>query len=87
MMSAEQRTRLCTSLRRRCRDKALREVLVLALRHPDLVNAKFTKSGILMQGPFGSVTSHFTHSDTRSIKNLRANLRGAGIYPADRRDT
>lgn len=66
--------------RRRCRDRDLLKVLVEALKHPDLVNAKQTTSGILITGPHGSVVSHYTASDHRALKNTIGGLRRAGLH-------
>lgn len=65
---------------RRIRRSKNREVITVLL---DVVNAghpyKMTKSGIIIYGPEGISGTHFSVSDSRAVKNLRADLRRCGI--------
>lgn len=65
----------------RCGDKMLREALLTALSSPDLVRARQTTSGIILVGPHGTTSTHYTLSDPRSYKNVLARLRSIGLYP------
>lgn len=40
---------------------------------------KRTKKGLMIFGPTGSATAHFTSSDWRALRNLRTSLRRAGL--------
>jgi hypothetical protein len=68
-------------LRKRCVKKPeLRDLLLEA--HKAGVDYKFTKSGIILYGANGAITStHFAGSDHRGYKNLRRDLQRKGIYP------
>lgn len=45
-------------------------------------HARLTSKGIMLYGPNGTVSTHFTGSDHRGAKNLTADLRRAGILPS-----
>lgn len=72
--------------RKRCRDLTMRETLLSALRSPDLVNARQTTNGLMLTGPGGTSTAHYTLSDVRGQRNLRSQLRRAGLLPASGKD-
>lgn len=66
---------------KRIRRSKDREVISVLL---DVVHAghpyKMTKSGIIIYGPEGISGTHFSVSDSRAVKNLRADLRRCGIH-------
>ena len=65
---------------RRIRRSKDREVIAVLLA---VIHAghryKMTKSGIIIYGPDGICGTHFSVSDNRAVKNLRADLRRCGI--------
>lgn len=38
-----------------------------------------TKAGLMLYGPNGAVSVHFTISEHRAVKNLRSSMRKAGL--------
>ena len=64
-------------VQRSCKDRATRAVLLQALEAGATMKA--TKGGVMVHGPDGMVSAHFTVSDHRAYKNLRSRLRRAGL--------
>lgn len=64
-------------VQRSCKDRATRAVLIEALEAG--ATMKPTKGGVMVHGPSGIVSAHFTSSDHRAHKNLRSRLRRAGL--------
>jgi hypothetical protein len=65
---------------RRIRRSKDREVVALLLAAIHAGHRyKMTKSGIIIYGPAGICGTHFSVSDHRAARNLRADLRRAGI--------
>lgn len=62
---------------RRSRDREVSALLlhVIGAGH----RYKMTKSGIIIYGPAGTCGTHFSVSDHRAARNLRADLRRCGI--------
>lgn len=71
------RDRDLKTIRRGCTNKQVKALLIGVLK--DGARYKLTKSGIILFGPTGSAATHFTVSDHRGVKNLRAQLRRAGL--------
>lgn len=65
------------SIRRRCSDREVRDLLIGAVKAG--VRYRCTKSGIMFYTNSGIFTAHYTPSDHRAAKNLRARLKSAGI--------
>lgn len=59
------------------RDREVTAVLLGVIRAG--YRYKLTKSGIILYGPAGICGTHFSVSDKRAVKNLRADLRRCGI--------
>lgn len=66
-----------TYIQRSATSKEQRDLLLAALDAG--ATMKETKKGVMVFGPSGSVTAHFTTSDWRALKNLRTALRRAGL--------
>jgi hypothetical protein len=64
-------------VRRGCTDRATRDVLLAALDQG--ARMKATKAGVMVHGPNGSTSAHFSVSDKRAALNLRAQLRRSGV--------
>lgn len=62
---------------RRCNNRDVRKVILSVLRSG--VRYRMTKNGIMLLGPNGGITAHFSVSDHRGYLNLIADLRRAGI--------
>ena len=62
---------------RRSSNREVQAVLLSAIRAGH--RYKMTKSGISIYAPAGSAGTHFSVSDHRAAKNLRADLRRCGI--------
>lgn len=78
-MSAQERAEQVSFLRRRCRNREMQALLIRAVRDPALLKVRQTSSGILLTGPYGSASTHYTSSDFRAVKNFRARLRQIGL--------
>ena len=53
-------------------DPVKRRALLAALKHPDLVRARCTSSGVLLEGPGGIVSTHLSGRDPQAIlRDLR----------------
>lgn len=55
-----------------------RDALLAALAHPDLVRARRTTSGLLLEGPRGIMSTHLSNGDHKSDATLR-DLRRIGL--------
>lgn len=64
-------------VQRGCTDRETRDLLLKALDQG--ARMKPTRGGVRIMGPTGTAGAHFTGSDVRGHKNLRAMLRRAGI--------
>lgn len=62
---------------RRSKDREVIKVLLTVIHAGH--RYKMTKSGIIIYGPTGICGTHFSVSDSRAVKNLRADLRRCGI--------
>jgi hypothetical protein len=64
----------------RCKDKALRALLLTALHSPG-VRARCTPRGVLMFGPDGStlVSANSSGGDPNQVKRTRGQLRRIGV--------
>lgn len=76
--------KLSAYVRRSCKDKELAAAISVGLHSQGLLKARATNKGILLVGPFGGATTHFTNSDRRATKNFISALRKAGLYPMTR---
>lgn len=64
-------------IRRRCQRRDTMDLLVAAISAGH--DYKLTRKGVLVYGPKGIAGTHFTNSDPRAVKNLRADFRRVGI--------
>lgn len=64
-------------VQRGCTNRDVRKVILSALKSG--VRYRMTRSGVMIYGPTGFASAHFTVSDRRGYKNLIAGLRQAGI--------
>lgn len=64
-------------IRRGCTNREVRATLLRAIQSG--ARYKLTKKGVILYGPNGVAVTHFTVSDHRGVKNLKASLKAAGI--------
>lgn len=71
-------TRDLNTIRRGCTNKAIRALILAALKTG--ARYRMTKNGIIIYTETGlTVGTHFTVSDHRGAKNLQAQMRRAGF--------
>lgn len=79
-MTATDLDTICRKVTRGCRDQVKRRALLAALRSPELVRARLTTHGILLEGPGGIVSTHLSGGDGRaSVAPLLRDLRKVGL--------
>lgn len=64
-------------IRRGCTDKAMRKLLLDAIKTG--ARYRMTKSGVMFLGEGGGATTHLTCSDHRAVENFRTSLKSIGI--------
>lgn len=66
-----------TTIRRRGQNRDITDLLCTVIGYG--YDYKLTKKGIIVYGPHGIAGTHFSVSDHRAAKNLRADFRRVGI--------
>lgn len=76
-MSATGTRHLRRRLHKSCRDGKVRSLILRAIDAG--ARCKMTKGGVMLFGPDGIATIHFTGSDSRACANAEADIRRIGI--------
>lgn len=79
-MSAATDAVMARRIRNGCTDKTKRRALLAALKHPDLVRARLTAHGVLLEGPGGIVSTHLSGgAGGDTVAPLLRDLRKVGL--------
>ena len=76
--TAEDRAVVRKRILRACTNREIRAVL-LEVIDKTTATIRLTTSGIIIYGPEGACGTHWTVSEARASKNLRASLRRIGV--------
>lgn len=79
-MTPQERATLAAAVRKRARDRALRDVLLQALAHPDLrPGTRVYGAGITLEGPGGRVGTHWSAVESPRARLTTRRLRSIGL--------
>lgn len=78
-MTEQERRALIRTVRARAKDQRLRKALEGALRHPDLVRARVTRAGILLEGPGGITGCHWSGVESAGARLTARRLAAIGL--------